>query len=67
MVATSIVVFFSDVEIIGVKVIGKIIGLVGILFFGFCLIFITKRLFHPKDIRITSYNVCYTKLLRGVR
>ena len=56
MVAASIFVFFSDVEIIGGEIIGKIIGLVGILFFGFCLIFIAKRLFNPKDILIINEN-----------
>lgn len=56
MVAGSIFIFNSDLALFGVNGVNKIIGLIGIIFFGACLYFIIKRFIKPIDILIVDRN-----------
>ncbi|NLL04867.1 MAG: hypothetical protein GX270_03565 [Clostridiaceae bacterium] len=56
MVAVSIFVFCSDINLFGVNFLNKIIGGFVTIFFGACLLFIIIRFFKPKDILVIDKN-----------
>ena len=56
MLSGAFFVFFYNKDISEIKYINKIIGAIGIIFFGACLIFIIKRFIKPKDILVIDQN-----------
>lgn len=55
MVLVSILLLIIDVDISSTKLITKIIGLFGTIFFGACFLFILKNLISPKEILIVNH------------